>query len=466
MAALEQSLDTGTTFGRYTVASRLAVGGMATVWLARLSGAEGFEKEVVIKTMLAKFSASPDLTSLFVNEATIAARFNHPNIVQVFDFGCRAGHHYMVMEHVAGQSLRQIQRGLHASGEAMPHQLLLHVIVDVCNALQYAHDLHDSSGWLEFVHGDLSPENVMVSYGGVAKLIDFGAAHIKSSPRLTGKFIGKYRYTSPECLTGAVGDRRSDIYSLGVILYELLTGVRPFSGSDTEIIEQVRQGRPRQPTELLAYLPPDLMAITLRAMAVDPADRHQTAEELADDIAHFLHHRAGGPALIVPEVWSALTPPRAESIPAGLDRAESAGEEAGFSTEISIEEELIVDDPEPGPREEAPAAPPSALFDRRRPRSAHDTPDIFSTGRAAVVDVREPQPMKEWAGSIEPAQPREAARHFDRGFALVAAKRYREALQEWELALAGDPENRTYKTNVRRLREHVEPTTALDEHRG
>src|SRR5262249_17022841 len=153
----------GSSFGRYRIASRLATGGMASVWLATLSGAEGFEKEVVVKTMLPELASSPELLQMFINEARIAARFNHPNIVQVFDFGCLAGHYYIVMEHVAGRSLRQIRRRLRATQKPFPRRLLLRAIADVCRALGYTHELADASGWLGFVHGDISPENVMIS---------------------------------------------------------------------------------------------------------------------------------------------------------------------------------------------------------------------------------------------------------------------------------------------------------------
>jgi serine/threonine protein kinase len=444
-SSLPTALGEGTAFGRYRIASRLATGGMASVWLARLSGAEGFEKEVVIKTMLPELASSPELVRMFINEATIAARFNHPNIVQVFDFGCMAGHHYIVMEYVAGRSLRQIRRRLRAVGKQFPPRLLLRAIVDICRALRYAHELPDGSGSSGFIHGDISPENIMVSRGGTTKLIDFGAAHIDALPRPTGKFIGKYRYVSPERLGGGVGDRRSDIYSLGVILYEFLTGVRPFEGDNREIVAQVRRGRPRDPREIVPALHPDLVAIILKAMAAYPEDRYPTTEYLAVDLMRVLRERLA-------------TPPQGTEVPREEAKAEAVvdapaangnghGDEAMPSVEIEI-----IDDSEPIEAAEKAHTPPlSVFFNRRPPQSADDSSsDGFSFGLSGspprTSSVR-------WLPVVEP-RTSEASRHFDRGFVLAVAKRYQEALEEWELALAADPGNHMYQTNVLRLREH------------
>jgi serine/threonine protein kinase len=419
MPAIHSALDAGTSFGRYRIASRLATGGMASVWLATLSGAEGFEKEVVVKTMLPELASSPELLQMFINEARIAARFNHPNIVQVFDFGCLDGHYYIVMEHVAGRSMRQIRRRLRATKKPFPRRLLLRTIVDVCRALGYAHDLEEPSGWLGFVHGDISPENVMVARGGMTKLIDFGAAHINALSRPAGKFIGKYRYVSPERLGGGVGDRRSDIYSLGVILYEFLTGVRPYEGEDHEIIAQVRAGKPRDAAEMVPDLPADLVAIIRKTMAVYPEDRYQTAEQLASELLRVLRDLSRTPA--------APDEPRMDpGLEVPVEEAEPLEQAIVFEYGEHDSDELAMRGP---------------LFsESRRPaRTAH----------AVAGGVR-------WLPTL--SQPRnDAARHFDRGFVLVAANRYQEALEEWELALAGDPENRDYQTNVRRLRAQVSP---------
>src|SRR5450755_4184432 len=166
----------GTRFGSYEIESRLAVGGMAEVWRAKIIGLEGFEKRIVIKTMLTNLHQRPDLTEMFVTEASLAARLSHPNIVDVLDFGQLEGRYFIAMEYVPGLTLRVAHKQMVAAGGRLPIVATLHILRDVCEALQHMHELADSNGPLGLLHRDLSPDNVILSTSGTAKLIDFGAA--------------------------------------------------------------------------------------------------------------------------------------------------------------------------------------------------------------------------------------------------------------------------------------------------
>jgi serine/threonine-protein kinase len=233
----------GTHFSRYEIDSRLASGGMAEVWRAKLKGVRGFEKRIVIKTMLPQLAGRPDLVEMFINEATLASAFSHPNIAHVFDFGQLEGRYFIAMEYVPGVTLRFAHKRMLARNELLPTSATLHVMIDVCEALHEVHELADGGGPLGLVHRDLSTDNVIVSTSGAAKLIDFGAARATARTPLPSVFVGKYRYAAPERIRRTDEDRRSDIYSAGVILYECLTGVRPYDGPDDEVIRAVAAGR-------------------------------------------------------------------------------------------------------------------------------------------------------------------------------------------------------------------------------
>ncbi len=240
----------GTRFSGYEIESRLAVGGMAEVWRAKINGLEGFEKRIVIKTMLTNLHHRPDLTEMFVSEASLAARLSHPNIVDVLDFGQLEGRYFIAMEYVPGLTLRVAHKRMMAAGGRLPIVATLHILRDVCEALQHMHELADSSGPLGLLHRDLSPDNVILSTSGTAKLIDFGAARATARTPPGRLFVGKYRYAAPERIRHEGEDCRSDVYSAGVILYECLVGKRPFEGSDAEVIKAATlEPRLRPPPE-------------------------------------------------------------------------------------------------------------------------------------------------------------------------------------------------------------------------
>lgn len=284
-------LGPGTHFGRYEILSRLATGGMAEVWLAKASSVGGFEKRVVLKTMLPHLAESPQFTKMFISEASLAAQLSHPNIVHIFDLGEIEGRYFIAMEYVAGRTLRQIRRRADQRKEKIPHWFLLRAVIGACEGLQFAHDFSVPGGRTsKLVHRDVSPENIIVSFNGVVKVLDFGVARGAETDSSTsqGILVGKLLYTAPERVAGIPADRRSDIYALGVILYEYLTETRPFAADDEiALLAKVAHETPRDPREI-ASVPDELARITMKAMAREPRERYQEASALARDLRDYL----------------------------------------------------------------------------------------------------------------------------------------------------------------------------------
>jgi serine/threonine-protein kinase len=258
---------------------------MAEVWRARVLGVESFQKDIVIKTMRPELADTPDLVRMFINEAEIAARMNHPGMVQVFDFGQYEGRYFIAMEYVPGRSLRQLGRSFRLKQRRLPRAFFLRSMLDVVRALGYGHGLTENGAPIGFVHRDVSPENVMVSYAGATKLIDFGAAATANSPPPSSSVVGKLRYLSPERLRGNVGDARSDLYSVGIMLYEYLTGVSPFDGQD--MVKKIIEGQaPDIATKV--NVSPAVARVVRRAMAPDLRKRYGWADRLADELSMLL----------------------------------------------------------------------------------------------------------------------------------------------------------------------------------
>ena len=226
------------TFGRYQLLERIAVGGMAEVFLARSFGAEGFEKRVVIKRILPELASQPRFVANFVNEAKLGAALNHPNVVQIFDLGRVGDEPYIAMEHIHGRDLAQVMRVLRGRGEVVPADIAASIVASAARALAHAHTRTTPDGRsLQIVHRDVSPHNVIVSFEGAVKLVDFGIARLEveaGAPAEAAQAGGKCAYMSPEQAAGLPVDARSDLYSLGIVFYELLTGKRLFGQADPE----------------------------------------------------------------------------------------------------------------------------------------------------------------------------------------------------------------------------------------
>jgi serine/threonine protein kinase len=277
--------------GRYKIVRKVADGGMAEIFLAMQLGREGFQKPVILKRIHSAIYADPQFRNMFIDEAHISMGLSHSNIVQVLDLGLGGGRYFLVMELVDGWDLgRIIQRATAARMPLLP-ELGLHVTAEICRALAYAHGKAQFGNPLGIVHRDVSPHNVLISEQGEVKLADFGIAKAMNKREQTGTGVvkGKVAFMSPEQALGKAIDARSDLFSLGILLYQLMTGVRPFEGpTDLEILLRVQKAEFRPPEEANPDMEPELAQIMIRAMRLDPADRYQTADEMLNDIERVL----------------------------------------------------------------------------------------------------------------------------------------------------------------------------------
>ena len=276
---------------RYEVLGRLATGGMAEVWLARTVGIAGFEKLVVIKTILPNLAESPQFVSMFVNEARLAAMLSHPNCVQIFDLGQEGSWLYIAMEYLEGFSLARVLKRAKLKGHAISEAIIARIIMDAASGLDYSHRLKDREGrHVGLVHRDVSPDNLLVGFSGQVKVVDFGIAKaatpaLLSTATSAGMVKGKHGYIAPEYLLGQPLDGRADIFALGVVLYRALTGKRPFLGATEAAISMaVVSDVPRSPLELVPTLNPALATVVMMALEKDPAQRFESARAMRQAI--------------------------------------------------------------------------------------------------------------------------------------------------------------------------------------
>ncbi|HSM14490.1 MAG TPA: TonB family protein [Thermoanaerobaculia bacterium] len=281
-----------TEFGQYTLLERIAVGGMAEVWKARMRGVEGFQKTVAIKKILPHLTDSSDFVTMFIDEAKLAAQLNHTNIIHIYDLGKIGDDYYIAMEFVDGRDLRTILNTAREKSQPLPLGISLLVASKLASALDHAHRMKDFEGRpLEIVHRDVSPQNVLISFEGEVKLCDFGIvkAVSKASKTQMGALKGKLQYMSPEQAWGRPVDARSDIFSLGSLLFEMLTGRRLFAGdSEMSVLDAVREGRIQAPRDLDPRLPLEVNALVLKALAKEPGDRFETAGEMQKQLDAIL----------------------------------------------------------------------------------------------------------------------------------------------------------------------------------
>jgi serine/threonine protein kinase len=279
-------------FGKYLLLDRISVGGMAEVFKAKSYGVEGFEKIIAIKRILPTMGEDRDFIKMFIDEAKIAGQLAHANICQIFELGRIDGSHFIAMEYIWGKDLLQIQNRLRKLKMPMPVPMACFVIAKALEGLDYAHRKRDPLGRpLEIVHRDCSPQNVLVSYEGEVKVIDFGIAKATSrnSRTMAGVLKGKFGYMSPEQVRGLPLDRRSDIFALGTMLYECLTSERLFQGeTDFSTLEKVRNVDIRTPRDVNPNIPEHIERVILRALAKDVDDRYQWCSEMLADIQQYL----------------------------------------------------------------------------------------------------------------------------------------------------------------------------------
>lgn len=280
------------SFGKYELVSRLAAGGMAEIFLARTKSIQGFEKYLVIKRILGHRTQDPEFVRMFLDEARVAATLDHPNIVQIYDVGHVDNEYFIAMEYLRGHNLIEIVRAGAKLGYAKPPlEHVVSTLTQVCAGLHYAHEKRDFEGRsLEIVHRDVTPQNVVVSFDGSVKVVDFGIA--KAATRevetLAGTLKGKIGYMSPEQCKGGNVDRRSDIFAVGIILFELTTGKRLYhERSDFDTLKKIIEGPVPSPRDLLPFYPAFLNAIVVRCLQKNPDDRYQTARDLHADLDAF-----------------------------------------------------------------------------------------------------------------------------------------------------------------------------------
>lgn len=274
--------------GRYEIICHLATGGMADVWLARSKGVGGFSKLVALKTLLPAYGSNSEFVDMMIREASVAAKLLHPGIVQIFDLGFIDGQYVIAMEYVPGMTLRHIIHHARRAKMKIPLAPLLNAFAEVCDALHYAHHAG-------LVHRDISPENIMLSELGHAKILDFGIVADRAGPAThVGRVKGKYAYMSPEVFSNAPAHRSRDIWALGVVLYELLCGHRPFEGTtDAELLLKIVQGEVTAPRVHAPDLPEEVEWTILRCLSLQTTERPTSANELAAMLRILMHEAIG-----------------------------------------------------------------------------------------------------------------------------------------------------------------------------
>jgi serine/threonine protein kinase len=319
----------GSQVGRYMVVRPLASGGMAELFIAKQEAMGGFEKPVVLKLLQPRYAENPRVVTMFLDEARLAAKLNHPSIVHLYDVADEGGMKYIAMEYIHGETVADIvKRGL-AVNNYLPLEHAVHVVRQTAAGLAYAHERRESDGHvLRIVHRDVSPTNILVSYEGQTKIVDFGIARAQDELREeSGTRPGKASYMSPEQVRGEATDYRSDIFSLGIILYELTLCQRLYRGTPEVMMRKIVEEKVTPPTAISREYPPTLELIVMRALEKRPEDRYQSAEEMSHDLEEFLEEsglRSGNRRMSL--YMQELFAPDASASDAGVAAARSFSE--------------------------------------------------------------------------------------------------------------------------------------------
>jgi TonB family protein len=381
-----EGIDDGARFGQYVLLEKIATGGMAEVWKARMRGVEGFQKLVAIKKILPHLSDNQEFIEMFVDEAKLAAQLSHNNIIHIYDLGKIVSSYYIAMELIDGQDLKSILRRSEERGQPIPVELALFIGSKIASALDYAHRKRGfDDKELGLVHRDVSPQNVLISYEGDIKLCDFGIAKAasKASHTQAGALKGKLQYMSPEQAWGKKIDRRSDVFALATVMFEMLTGRKLFAGeSELSILEQVREARVVRVSDFNDEASEEIDQIITKALQKDPDERYQSAGEMARDIDQILYSFRPTPA---------------------------SADLAIFMHRIYSEDEAVV-----------AVAPQETVAIRQEPRRADllTVPEVIEIPAAPAVVAQPPsQPEPEVAAApVFLAAPEESER---RGFPMI-----------------------------------------------
>ena len=326
-------------FGKYTLVRKIGTGGMAEVFLARAALAQGLYKTLVIKKIHTAYARSTQFAAMFKDEAKIAAGLNHPNIVQVFDYGVAGETYFLAMEYVEGVDLLRLLQEAAKARVRIPYGISAYIVQQLAKGLDYAHRKADEGGQpLGIVHRDISPQNVLLSWDGGVKIVDFGIARARDVHEEQGVIKGKFAYMSPEQARGEAVDCRSDVFAAGIVLYELVCARPLFTGKGKEALEMVKSGAIPRPRDFAPELPESLERVVLKALAFHRDDRFQTARDLQHDLGRFQLEWGAKAGQLVDS--SALAQQLAQVVPAelrviaprppaeGMPRAPSANEEA------------------------------------------------------------------------------------------------------------------------------------------
>ncbi len=279
-------------FGKYLLIDKIAAGGLAELFQSKVTGAQGFEKLIAIKTILPHLAQENELISCFIDEAKLAALLNHQNIVQIYDFGDFEGTFYIAMQYLFGKDLRRVLDRAKDKKISFDLGYSLYITSLICSGLGYAHNLKDLQGEeLKLIHRDITPQNIIITYDGDVKIVDFGIAKAAARSTLTqvGTIKGKVAHMSPEQASGQSIDHRSDIFSTGIILYELVTGKKLFQGETMEILAKVRDCKFALAESVAPNLPKKVYSIIHKALAKDPDKRYQSCVEMQSDLEECIH---------------------------------------------------------------------------------------------------------------------------------------------------------------------------------
>jgi len=278
-------------FGKYLILDKIATGGMAELFRAKITSVEGFEKLVAIKKILPNLTQDSNLVNMFIDEAKLAAMLTHQNIVQIYDLGSMEGAYFIAMEYIQGKDLRVVSNKSKEKGLSLPLEYATYITSKICSGLDYSHNLKDYQGNpLKLIHRDISPQNILVTYEGEVKIVDFGIAKAarKSADTREGLIKGKVAYMSPEQAAGKTIDHRSDIFSTGILLYEMITGVRVFEGDDVKILDKVRKADFQMAETIVSDLPAEVSEILRRALAKAPSRRYKSCVAMLADLEECL----------------------------------------------------------------------------------------------------------------------------------------------------------------------------------
>jgi len=389
--------------GRYTLLRSLGAGGMAELFLARADGIEGFAKLCALKRILPHKASNERFVRMLLNEARLVAGLDHPNIAQVHDIGLEHGEYFFAMEYVHGQDLARV---LHRAPRHRLHlENALHIAIGVCAGLHCAHIARDSTGRaLDIVHRDVSPSNVLVSYQGAVKLVDFGvakAAGVVSETR-EGIIKGKYGYMSPEQCLGAPLDRRSDLFALGILLWEMTVGRRLYKlAGELATLQRVAYVDAPRPSRFISDYPPELERIVMRALARDAAQRYQTAEQIQLELEQFaLEYKLPVSAVSMSMEMRQLFRQRIDA----WQEAEQAGRSlADHLAGLQPDEDIVSEDGEDDDVADL-AGPPTHVDRPERPPTA-----VTRTGTAVPPPVARSSPPTAAAPTRAASAPQAAA---------------------------------------------------------